>query len=174
MFRKIAIATAAYLVCSLALYGCNSPVSFVVFSKSTRIGLPYWKEISVFIVVLVGLAVLIPPRQNFIPFSVRLPVFAVLALLLPTVIIGAYADWTRTELIRQFEADHLIEHSFFRSIREAPADIVQFYLHAAALKNCVPYAWSYREMAFYELRPGVAINVLPQGWLKMCGIGARP
>lgn len=99
----------------------------------------------------------------------RLPALAVLALVLPTLLIGAYADWKRHELIRQFNADHLIEHSFFCSIREAPANFVQYYLHAAALKNCVPYAWSYRDMAFYQLPPGVAINVLPQEWLEMCG-----
>jgi hypothetical protein len=38
------------------------------------------------------------------------------------------------------------------------------------LKDCVPYAWSYRLMEFYQLPSDVAVNVLPQDWLERCSI----
>lgn len=171
-FATILAAWGSYILVSELLYGDQSPLWFAFF-PSSRLGLPYWKEFAAFLIAIVGLVLLNPFRRYSLSVIIRLPVCVALSLLLPTLFIGVYADWKRSELIQQFKADHLYEHSFFRSIREAPAEF-QFYLHAAALKGCVPYAWSYREMAFYELRPNVAINVLPQGWLEMCGIRLQP
>ncbi|KFC74585.1 hypothetical protein FG93_01171 [Bosea sp. LC85] len=172
-FATISIALGSYLLVSGLLFGETSPLLFAFFFPSSRLGLPYWKEFATFLVAIVGLSLLNPLRRYSLPIIFRLPIFVALSLLLPTLFIGAYADWERSKLIHQFKADHLDDHSFFRSIREAPAG-AQFYLHAAALKGCVPYAWSYREMAFYKLRPNVAINVLPRGWREMCGIRFQP
>ncbi len=172
-FATILIALGSYLLVSGLLFGEASPLSLAFFFPSSRLGLPYWKEFATFLAAILALFLLNPLRRYSISIIFRLPVFVALSLLLPTLFIGVYADWKRSEFIHQFKTDHLDEHSFFRSIREVPVG-GQFYLHAAALKQCVPYAWSYREMAFYELRPHVAINVLPQGWLEMCGIRMHP
>ena len=83
--------------------------------------------------------------------------------------VGLYTDRKRHERTTAFAADAIVDHSFFRSIREAPREN-QFYLHAAALKECVPYAWSYRRMDFYELEANTAVNVLPHDWLARCKI----
>ena len=81
--------------------------------------------------------------------------------------IGLYADHVRATRTTEFAADVSVGHSFFRSIRVAPSEF-QFDLHAAALKRCKPYGWSYRTMDFYELPPNVAVNVLPAEWVNRC------
>lgn len=167
------IAIPTYILVSWLLFGEKSPLVFVFFFSSSRLGLLYWKEFALISTALIGIILLNPLKRYSTSIMVRLPAFVAISFLLPTLLIGLYADWKRSELTRQFNADYIEEHSFFHSIREAPVEF-QFFLHAAALKNCVPYAWSYREMAFYRLRPNVAINVLPQGWREMCGIEFQP
>jgi hypothetical protein len=49
--------------------------------------------------------------------------------------------------VRQFRADQWVERSIFQSIREGISEF-QFHLHAAAIRDCVRYAWSYRTMSF--------------------------
>ena len=93
----------------------------------------------------------------------------ILAVLLPTVIVGHYADWIRRRAVHALGADEVEEHSIFASIRAAPEDF-QFFLHTAALKDCTAYAWSYRTLSFYVLSPNVGINVLPRPWIERCGI----
>jgi hypothetical protein len=88
---------------------------------------------------------------------------------LPTFFVGIYGDFLRHGAVLAFGADEVEEHSFFRSLREAPQDF-QFFLHTAALKNCTPYAWSYRTMAYYRLGPSVAGNVVPRQWIARCSI----
>lgn len=99
----------------------------------------------------------------------RLPMFVALAIVLPTIVVGLYADSERRRGVRAFGADQVEENTFFASIREAPQEY-QFFLHTAALKDCAPYAWSYRTQSFYKLPPNVAVNVLPQRWIAKCGI----
>lgn len=83
---------------------------------------------------------------------------------------GIYADWVRKSAIVEFDPDFELQHSFFRSLHEVPADF-QFYVHTAILKDCVPYLWSYRRMKFMEFKnPNVAVNVLPGKWLALCNI----
>lgn len=94
-----------------------------------------------------------------------------IAVLLPATVLSApfLLERARNQAIARFAPDRLEVNSLWRSLREAPADY-QFFLHAAALKDCQAYAWSYREMAFYPLRPNTAVNVLPRGWAEDCGI----
>jgi hypothetical protein len=67
------------------------------------------------------------------------------------------------------DADHVEDRWFFASLHNAPTKY-QFFLHATALKNCIPYAWSYRKLAFYVVPPNAAVNVLPHDWIIQCGI----
>lgn len=134
---------------------------------SDRLGAPYWK-----IAVPGSFAIaafVLSASSSHIRSPYRLPVFVVAGLLLSVISVGLYADWIRRERIIEFNADVAIQHTFFRSIREAPREF-QFFLHSAALKGCVPYAWSYRLMEFYQLPSDVAVNVLPQDWLECCSI----
>jgi hypothetical protein len=104
------------------------------------------------------------------PNSLRPAVFVGCWMLISIVPVGLYADWKRREAIAAFNPDAELQHSFFRSLHNVPAEY-QFYVHAAVLKNCVPYLWSYRAMRLEELiSPGVAVNVLPKEWLDQCNI----
>lgn len=90
-------------------------------------------------------------------------------MVLTVAMIEIYADVVRSAKLAAFGADVAFQHSFLSSLLEAPRDF-QFFLHAAAMKNCEPYAWSYRTMSFYQLPPNVAVNVLPEEWIERCQI----
>ncbi len=91
-------------------------------------------------------------------------------MIFATVGAGIVATAQRASKVEAFKPDEFAAESFFASMRNAPRDL-QFFLHAVAMKNCVPYAWSYSEMEFYELPTNAAVNVVPQDWLNECRIG---
>jgi hypothetical protein len=164
----VAICLAAYAAVALLLYGSIfAPLALAIF-WSDRLGAPNWQVLAAAGIALSAL-MLTRPLKTYINPLLRLPFFVAASLTLSTLFVGAYADSKRHEAVLAFAADQIMEHSFFQSIRRAPQE-GQFYLHTAALKHCVPYAWSYREMTFHELVPNVAANVLPQNWLDMCSI----
>lgn len=168
MALSIIIAIFTYLIMSFLIFGnLFSPIGFLTI-WSGRLGADYW-FLLVIIAVGVASSVFFPPLATRIDLYARAPLFVFAAIALSVLLVGLYADWKRRKAIQEFLPSHVITHSFFRSIREAPRDF-QFYLHTAALKDCVPYAWSYREMAFYALKPSVARNVLPAAWRQMCAI----
>lgn len=75
-------------------------------------------------------------------------------------LVWVIAGGIRAQEIRRFHPDLVETHSFLKSLQNAP-NAFQFFLHAAAWKDCKPYAWSYREMRFYELPDAAAQNVMP-------------
>lgn len=159
-------AVLTYVGVTTLLFG--SPVHPIMLALlwHDRLGAPLWQLIPPLSLVALSFTVrFMGPVES--PF--RIPIFIILSILLPTAIVGVYADGIRHRAVQAFGADEVEEHSFFRSIREAPSDF-QFFLHTAALKGCTPYAWSYRNMAFYVLKPDVGANVLPRKWLERCGI----
>lgn len=161
-------ATLAYVVAAAILFGDPmKPMGFALF-WSGRLGASYWPSIALACVAISAL-VFVAPLRDFVAPALRTAVFVTLAVTLPTVTVGLYADFLRHRAVLAFGADAVEEQGFFASLRNAPADF-QFFLHTAALKNCRPYAWSYRTMAFYALVPNVAVNVLPQDWIARCGI----
>lgn len=101
--------------------------------------------------------------------SFRWPVFVALCMLLNVFSIGIYADWRRNEAIVQFSPDKQMQRSFFWSLRRV-AQEPQFEVHAAVLRDCVPYIWSYSSMSLFEVEPNTAVNVVPYAWIKECGI----
>jgi len=98
-------------------------------------------------------------------FLLGLPL--VLALSVAVCVAAFLATTQRTQVIAKFNPDEIITNSFFQSIYETPKEF-QFYLHAAALKDCKPYAWSYSKMDFYLLRESIAHNVVPRDWIEKC------
>lgn len=160
------LAIFAYLAETAAIFGGPlKPIGLVTF-WANRLGAPYWPEIAA---LGVAASILLFGRlRNAVDVVFRLPVVVTLVMLLPTAFVGLYADFLRHRAVLALGADEVQEHSFFRSLGQAPQDF-QIFLHTAALKNCTPYAWSYRMMAFYVLPPSVRANVLPGAWIKHCG-----
>lgn len=168
VWTSIGLAIVVY--CSMAMLICHDLFSpaLLLTIWSNRLGAPLW-TITIACSALLAALVFIAPVNRLIGLSYRLPIFVFFWIIASVALVGFYAEGLRHEKIRQFGADFVIENSFLRSLHEAPRDF-QLFLHAAALKNCVPYAWSYREMAFYRLRPATAVNVLPQGLITQCNI----
>lgn len=84
--------------------------------------------------------------------------------------LGVYAEWRRSEAIKQFKPDEISKVSFYTSVRFAQPIGVNFRYHAVALKDCVAYNWSYSTMAFYVMDAASAVNVVPDEWLRRCDI----
>jgi hypothetical protein len=99
----------------------------------------------------------------------KLPLFVFAWMILTVIPLGIYEDWVRTRALAALAADAAVDHSFFRSMWNSPEEF-QFYLHSAALRNCIPYAWSYGSSEYYKLEPNIAVNVIPQEWIRMCNI----
>ena len=103
----------------------------------------------------------------------RWPVFVALCMILNVSLIGIYADWRRNDTIIRFSPDKQFQHSFSWSLLHGFSDS-SFQPHAAVLRDCVPYIWSYRSMRLFRLEPNIAVNVLPYDWIKECGIKQTP
>jgi hypothetical protein len=168
LLASFGLCMAAYSIVAILL--CRdiiAPFALLTIFPS-RLGIPYWEfAAGVSATVAALLALFAVSRRLDLVYAP--PLFVVTWMLLTVVSVGAYADWMRKEAIFAFKPDVAIQHSFFRSLREAPRGL-QLYLHAAVLKDCVPYAWSYRQMGLYRLQPNTAINVLPREWLVQCAI----
>jgi|GEM_PF-1704158 len=155
----------AYCLVALIFFGdLLDPIGFALIWPD-RLGIP-WREFALGCGVLAAIVFLIPSRK--ISFA-KPALFVFLWMASAIVLTGLYADRERRSSLAAFGADATFDHTFLQSLREAPREF-QFYLHAAALKDCVPYGWSYRSMAFYRIPAGVAVNVLPSSWIKRCGI----
>lgn len=166
--KTVALTIMAYCLVALVAFGdILAPLGFLLL-WGDRLGIPSYPLLVWGSLVLTS-GIFLIPRRSYFPTLVKVPMFVALSLTVSTLLVGIYADKIRKERLAAFNADVSFQHSFFRSVREAPREF-QFYLHAAALKNCVPYAWSYRTMSFYQLHRDVAVNVLPTEWLEHCSI----
>ncbi|WP_425081835.1 hypothetical protein [Ruegeria arenilitoris] len=158
----------AYSMTSLFLFGgVFQPIAFITIWNG-RLGAPFWLAF-VFLGGFFGFFVGAFLSKLGFKSQVTLPVFIVMAMSLSGVFVESYTSFLRAREINAFSADVEFRNSFFQTLRNAPREF-QFYLHAAALKDCVPYAWSYRSMSFYQLPNNVAVNVLPYEWLVQCNI----
>lgn len=152
---------------AIAVFGFGSlfqPIGLATL-WSDRLGAPYWPWIVVACFAVGATSFLLPSRFSLL----RAPLFIAVGLVASLLCVGSYVDHLRSMKINAFGADRLMEHTFLESVRHAPNEF-QLFLHAAALKDCIPYSWSYRTMDFYRLPPDVAVNVLPRAWLVECSI----
>ena len=166
--KIVALTILAYCLTAGIVFGDILRPAALLLLWPDRLGIPFWPLLALGSTLLSACIFLVPQRRSF-ALLYKLPIFIALTMTISTASVGVYADGIRQERTAAFKADASIEHSFFRSIREAPREF-QFYLHTAALKYRVPYAWSYRTMNFYELPANVAVNVIPGAWLKRCSI----
>lgn len=169
LFAHLGLATGAYCAVALIVFGdLFKPIAFATVFQN-RLGAPFWQAlvaISATTAIVLASAIYGRFRLNARYLT---PAFISLWMCISVLLVGIYAECLRYRKLKAFNPDEYSWRSFIVSIRKAPRDF-QFFLHAAALKDCKPYAWSYRQMDFYELSPNVAVNVLPDDWIKRCAI----
>lgn len=166
--RGLSAFVVAYSASAIVWFGgFLRPIGFLTLWND-RLAVDNWT-----VVVLAGIGFGLGLALLGLRFSLKLryapAVFIACAMTCSTIALGIYTENTRSREIEKFSPDLEMRASFFRSLRASPRDF-QFFLHGAALKDCVPYAWSYRTMSFYELSQNVAVNVLPAAWLEDCDI----
>jgi hypothetical protein len=165
---SLGLSIPVYIVVALLLVGdVIAPVLFLSMF-SDRLGAPFWKPLVLASAAVSAYAAFMSGRFG-LDARYLIPAFVGFWMCLSVVSVGVYVEWARHSKVQEFSPDAYIGRSFFQSIREAPLGF-RIFLHAVALKNCKPYAWSYRQMAFYELAPSRAPHVLPLEWLKRCAI----
>lgn len=161
--KSVGLALIAYVLTALLLFGdILKPLAFATIWQD-RLGAPVWQ---IFVLISLGLAAItfrLPTNYT----TLKPSIFVASSLMLSTILITTYADILRRMAFDKFHADAQFQHSFLQSIRQAPKEF-QFYLHGAALKDCAVYAWSYRDMGFYNLKPDVVNNVVPGSWRARC------
>lgn len=166
MVKTIIATIFAYSLTSYMMLGSIiGPILLLAFGRD-RLALPDW-NLLILAAILVAGGVFAILMKKGVPAWCSVPVFVVLSTVLSAVSIGTYVDHERSERIAQFNPDMVFQHSFLQS---AGRGSNAFSLHAGAMKGCVPYAWSYRTMTFYELEADTAVNVLPNAWLERCEI----
>lgn len=147
------LAVWSYIILSLILFGdIFKPIMLLTFFS--RLDFAYWAGPLIAAPTL-GFVI---ARQFVV--GLRGAVFIVCSMMVCIGLTWIIVDVARAQEIRRFSPDWVVTRSFFESLQNAPKTF-QFFLHAAAWKGCKPYAWSYREMRFYELPPNVAKNVMP-------------
>lgn len=135
----------------------------LVTAFSDRLGAPYWRGLVLASFMLGAVSFRLPARLALL----RGPLFVAVGMSGSLVSVGLYAEYLRSEAIEDFHPDRQSREPFLDSVYNAPQDF-QFFLHGAAMKRCVPYAWSYRSMGFYRVPPAAARNVMPGRWLAEC------
>ena len=161
--KSVGLALTAYLLVAALLFGeILKPLTLAVLWQD-RLGAPNWRIIVLACLALAALAFALPASWS----AWKLSLFVIVSMTLSTFLTAIYVDSLREKAFDGFSADATFQHGFLRSIREAPKEF-QFYLHGAALKDCVAYGWSYREMDFYRLAPRAAKNVVPVDWRTRC------
>jgi len=169
---KAAISAALTIIvyCIIALVMFDSVFSPIglFLDAANGPGTSFWRLV---LAASAALAMLLTSRtvMPWLSPVLRPPLFLAAWMLLTVFSVGTYLDWRRQTTIFEFQPDLEIQHSFYDSIREVPREF-QFYVHSAALKHCVPYIWSYRSMRLVEVKPDIAVNVLPADWMAQCGI----
>jgi hypothetical protein len=166
--KTFALCILAYVLVAHFAFGNVFAAFTFVLLWSHRLGAPLWPAL-VGASALISGVVFLPRVRAIIGQPYRLAFWIASTMLLSLLFVGLYADRLRNQAVITFKPDAYFQHSFFRSIKESPKDF-QFFLHAGVLKNCVPYAWSYRDMAFDRLPGSAAVNVLPRQWITTCGI----
>ena len=164
MLKTVALGGLTYMAIALFAFGSIfQPILLAL--GANRLGAPHWLWIVLACFAVAGLCFLTPARW----WVLRGPAFAAIGLGGSLLGVGAYADELRSTAVNEFGAERQMQHSFLESVRHAPNEL-QFFLHAAAMKDCVPYAWSYQTMSFYPVPLRAAINVMPAKWLNECSI----
>lgn len=156
------------ILCGMVYGDPLGPVTRVMFG---------WVHLPGFVImtsVIGGLSVAVCAiaftRKRFTRLINLEPVILITVLVMAPVLIASFQTHViQRAKIAELNPDKIFTRSFILSLRNTPSEF-QFYLHAAAVKDCIPYAWSYRQLEFYRLSNNVAVNVLPSRWVENCQI----
>lgn len=165
---SVALVLMVYITIAFVVFGDPFDPIFFMTMISDHLGAPSWQLFVVGTAILAVCANIIFGRVGLPPVWWA-PAFIALFMSVSLISVAAYAEKLRSEAVLAFKPDAYFERPFYNSLRHAPEEI-QVFLHAAALKNCKPYAWSYSQMSFYELPADAAVNVLPPAWVEQCAI----
>ena len=168
LFKAGLFGLLAYVFVSLLLFGGPFQALGLLTFWRDRLGLDYWPAI-IPVAMVFAFFVSRYAVQSGMPRPFFSAVFVAVSMSFSALLVGGYAEYRRADIVEEFKPDAELKSSIYASFHNAPREF-QFFLHGAALKDCTPYAWSYRQMAFYELPPNVAINVLPSDWIQECKI----
>lgn len=102
-----------------------------------------------------------------LPRAYYIPVWIVVFLIVCAHSGRAYLEAERDRITAEFAPD---DYEFSNRVVFKFHSEFEFNLHGQAIKNCVPYAWSYRKMGWYELPQNIAPNVLRRDWLQKCDL----
>lgn len=151
---NVFLAIWSYLIVSWLLFGgVLRPIALLTVYND-RLAAKYWVW-PLIISVILGFVI----ARRAIP-TLRGTTFVVSSMTICVGLVWVIVGVVRAQEIRRFHPDWVATRSFLASLQNAPEEF-QFFLHAEAWKDCKPYAWSYREMSFYELSERVAQNVMP-------------
>lgn len=165
--KSLLFSILAYCLVSVALFGDPLQPFALLTLWSDRLLAPW--PLFMFGAGVVAATIFFLPRKLPWLSGKTWPLFVAVWMVLTTAVTVLYVDRVRGDKLAAFAADLEFQHSLLRSFREAPREF-QTYLHAGALKDCVPYGWSYRKMDVYRLPPNTAVNVLPSKWIDLCEI----
>jgi hypothetical protein len=171
--RELQIATVfaaiTYAVASVALFGDPFKPAEALLYWTGILGSRYWLTpllVGLAVGVVLALLTALTRARIFAP-AVLVAVAMPMAVALTVLAVNA----ERAREIAKFRPDRIKDRSFRLALLERPGREPQFYVHAVAMKDCVPYIWSYRLMRFYQLEPqpvGVRSSFVPDCWIAYC------
>jgi hypothetical protein len=169
VLRSLVTSFLSFCVTVWAVFGgLFKPVAILILAPGYLMFFP-----EMFVGAALGFGAVLLLTQFGHPAGFRWPAMVSAAILGAVIITWISQSIQRGIAIDQFAPERLETNSFLWSLRNTP-DELQLELHAVAMKDCVPYGWSYRRRAFYEIPHNAAINVVPSGWLEECGIDRTP
>jgi hypothetical protein len=159
-------AAVAYIVVTLMLFGDPLQPIALATRWSNRLGAPYWQWLA--LLGFVASVVMFRLLRNSIFVGFRPSAFVFLAVLVPTIIVGVYTDALRHSAVLAFGATEVEEHSFYKSVCEAPHDF-QLFLHGGA-KGLQALRLELSRDGILSVGPVSSGNVIPRRWMTMCSI----
>lgn len=170
LLRSLGQSALVYIILSALM--CGGPLMPIALLTIYRdsLGAPFWGYLVVVGAIYAALGSFVAGRR-FTTQRYFLPMFVALWMVLSAGLVGGYATYLRAQVVAESRPDNYAGNWFLSSLQNAPSEF-QFFLHAAAMKDCKPYAWSYRQMTFYELPPNITVNLnaFPREWLDRCSI----
>ena len=156
----------SYIVFSLILFGnIFKPIACLFFWKFIRIPIELL-VISLSAGFVIALLIYFLLKVNWVQ-AYKLLVALISFGITSIIVAAALSSAIRTQKIAELAPDKIETNNFIKSLHNTPKDF-QFYTHAIAVKDCKHYAWSYRELDFYELPDSIARNVTHGEWYNEC------
>ena len=106
-------------------------------------------------------------RRRGMNWKFSAPAFVSIFVIVTWLMLTVSLEVARRVAIAKFDADASSQHSVLWSYHRA-LEPFKTHPHAAALKDCRIYIWSYKSMSFIELSPDAYKRAAPNAWVKSC------